>query len=1208
MEEQKQIDKRLQALVGQNKELQERVAVLERQNGTLGDGDFGKDRNGNVESLEQYRNIIENSNAAIGVIRADGTLLMINRTGASLLDSIPERLCNRNIAECVPRELSEMALKGIRKVVTSRKGYKKERMIHIDREDRWIDANVQPVRDLNGEVTGIQFIILDITERKKTESSLRGRVKELNCLYGISRLLQRRGNTLEDILHGIVNLIIPSWEYPLSTCARIILEGLEYKTGNFSETIWKQSRDIKVYGEKRGAVEVYYLEEKPERYEGPFVREERDLINAIGDQVGRFIERIRVEGMLNIKESAIESSINAIALADLEGNLTYVNPSFITMWGFEDEREVLEKSTLKFWQKEEDALNVISNMKKSGAWVGEMNAQKKDGSLFVTQLSASVVKNGRGEPVCMMASFVDTTERKNIEKSLEREKKRAEQYLDIAGVMFAVVDKDETIGLINKKGCDLLGYNAKELIGRNWFDILIPRKIRRDIREVFQKLMSGDVKPVEYYTNVLINKKGEERLFSFHNTVIKDKNGQINGILSSAEDVTERVMAEEALRNSEQRFKALIESTSDWIWEVDENAVYTYVSPRIKDLLGFETEEVIGKTPFDLMSPDEAKRMGNKFADIVKAGKPFNGLENVNLDKNGRQVIIETSGVPISDVNGDFRGYRGIDRDITERRKAEETIKESEIRYRALFEGSADGIIIADVETKKFEYVNESFCKMLGHDKEAIRKMGVLDIHPKESLDHVIDEFMAQANGEKTLAQDIPCLKKDGTILYADINTQPLVMGGRKYNVGFFRDITERKRAEKENAALEDQLRQGEKLRAVGELAGGIAHDFNNMLGAISGYADLIEETNKDEQGNTRDEDLQKRIAVISRASGRAADLVAKLLAFSRRGKFRNMPIDIHELVNDVIALLESSVDRKITLEKRFTARDTIVKGDFTQIQNAILNICINACDVMKNGGVLKISTENMTLHKGQYHIEIKAGNYIKLSVRDTGCGMDREMLGRIFEPFYTTKEVGEGTGLGLSSALGTMQSHNGYITVESVIDKGTTFNVYIPLATLKGALEDKVRDKKIVKGTGTILVVDDEDMLRELVEDMLVKCGYTVHTFGDSVKAVSWYKKNYAAVDLVLLDMVMPKMDGLDCFDKMREVNSDVKVVLASGYSRNYKVQKLLDRGVIDFIEKPFDRVILSKTIARVLKNGHASEGKNIRKEKVVVKQGKGV
>jgi len=311
----------------------------------------------------------------------------------------------------------------------------------------------------------------------------------------------------------------------------------------------------------------------------------------------------------------------------------------------------------------------------------------------------------------------------------------------------------------------------------------------------------------------------------------------------------------EKLRESEGRFRSLSETTSDLVWEVDEKSMYTYVSPKIRDILGYEPEEIMGKTLFDLMPPEEARYVSDIFDEIVASKKPFAFLEKTNLHKDGYLVVLESSGVPFFDPDGTFRGYRGIDRDITEPRKAKEALKESEARYRTLFESSTDGILIADSEGRRFKYANPALCKMLGYSERELKGMGVDDIHPKESLEYVISEFEAQARKEKTLSLNIPCLRKDGTVIYADINIGTTLINDKKCIIGFFRDITERKKIEEK---LKSSL--GEKELLLQE----IHHRVKNNMQVITSMLSLQSAQIEDESINAVFRDSQNRIKVMA--------------------------------------------------------------------------------------------------------------------------------------------------------------------------------------------------------------------------------------------------------------------------------------------------------------------------------------------------------
>lgn len=381
---------------------------------------------------------------------------------------------------------------------------------------------------------------------------------------------------------------------------------------------------------------------------------------------------------------------------------------------------------------------------------------------------------------------------------------------------------------------------------------------------------------------------------------------------------------------------------------------------------------------------------------------------------------------------------------------------------------------------------------------------------------------------------------------------------------------------------LEGQLFQAQKMEAVGKLAGGIAHDFNNMLSGISGYANLI----KRKFGADKPELKNFATAILS-ASERAADLTRKLLAFARKGKYQTVHIDMHQTIHEVIQLLERTIDPRIKITQRLHASPSIILGDPTQVQNMVLNLAINARDAMPEGGELILETEAVTLEEGMSadgRYEIKAGAYLQLSVADTGVGMDTETRERVFEPFFTTKSVGKGTGLGLASVYGTVKSHGGFITVDSQKGKGSTFTVHIPLSKANVTPAQTAQTEEIVRGHGHIMVVDDEQMVCNLSREVLSYLGYTVHTCNDGTQAVEYYRRNPDKVDVVILDVIMPGMDGYETFQKLREVRDDVKVIITTGYSLKEDTNQILSRGVCGFIQKPFESGKLSRLVHDVI------------------------
>jgi signal transduction histidine kinase len=391
-----------------------------------------------------------------------------------------------------------------------------------------------------------------------------------------------------------------------------------------------------------------------------------------------------------------------------------------------------------------------------------------------------------------------------------------------------------------------------------------------------------------------------------------------------------------------------------------------------------------------------------------------------------------------------------------------------------------------------------------------------------------------------------------------------------------------RAQAEKEKATLQEMLRHSEKMQAIGQLAGGVAHDFNNQLMGIVGSADLLRFDLKN------DSKLAHFVDNILLAANRAADLTEQLLAFARKGKYLSMPIDIHRTIVEVVSLLQHSVDKRITTTKELKADSHVVDGDPTQLQNALLNLALNACDAMPAGGILSFTTQVAELDQHACDttpFEIEPGRFIQISVTDSGAGIDEAILDHIFEPFYTTKDPGKGTGMGLAAVYGTVKSHRGSIDVHSEVGRSTTFEMYLPLSKKASAhMAEAISTIDAVDKRAHILLVDDEEIVRDVTCTLLRRLGYRVTESSNGADAVRLYRAQWEDIDLVLLDMVMPDMGGRDAFIAMRKMNPKLKVLLASGYSIDGEAQGILDEGAKAFIQKPFTLDQLARDVEDVL------------------------
>jgi PAS domain S-box-containing protein len=398
---------------------------------------------------------------------------------------------------------------------------------------------------------------------------------------------------------------------------------------------------------------------------------------------------------------------------------------------------------------------------------------------------------------------------------------------------------------------------------------------------------------------------------------------------------------------------------------------------------------------------------------------------------------------------------------------------------------------------------------------------------------------------------------------------------------GISRDITDSKRTEQELKSAEEQLRHSQKMEAFGQLAGGIAHDFNNIISVILGAAQLVEMDLKDHPTETK-----HRIDMVIDASKRAAELTQQLLSFSRKGKYTIVAVDVHEVIQSVIRLINHTFDKRIRVVERLTARSTTIMADFAQMQNALLNLALNARDAMPEGGTLTFETATVgpevTIGDTQ-HGEIAPGSFLRLRVSDTGCGMDKKTKDRAFEPFFTTKEAGKGTGLGLASVYGTIKNISGMIEIDSTLGKGARFTIFLPLVVKQGEAKKKGFSGPDSK-TARILIVDDDEEVRVVLREMLEELGYAVFSCKDGIEAVEYYKINHGSLDAAIVDLSMPRMSGHECIKLFKQINPTARILVSTGYNLVSDTQSLIVKGIAGFVQKPFQREELTHAISEAV------------------------
>ncbi len=655
----------------------------------------------------------------------------------------------------------------------------------------------------------------------------------------------------------------------------------------------------------------------------------------------------------------------------------------------------------------------------------------------------------------------------------------------------------------------------------------------------------------------------------------------------------------------------------------DLQGTITFWSAGAEELFGYRSSEVVGSPERTLYEGPNGRSYGPLIEARYRLARNRTTDEcNVAVDhRNGARLWLNLKCESFTADDGSPLGIIVLAARVHREDVSASRLLRSNERYRTLLQLLPDIVYIIDPEGH-FTFLSQSVASLGYTPEELIGKHFSVIVHPDDcanvSRQAVLPRFHGRETGEKSspklfderrsgrrktsnlevrlIPKDWRNNSRDRVAIVSAVSASghyssiDEAHGGKLFvgTIGVIRDITDRKQVEEEHRRLESKLHQAQKMEAIGSLAGGIAHDFNNMLAGISGYAEVIKRKNRGLDGKIKDHRLDSHINVILKASERAGDLTSKLLAFARRGKYQVILVNVHDTIHEVIALLRHTIDRRIEIGLSLKSEPCYVLGDPTQLQNAVLNLAMNGVDAMPNGGSLSFTTEVVEFTPERvkalpYHMT--PGKYVRLTVSDTGVGMDKSVKRRIFEPFFTTKDVGKGTGLGLASVYGTVKSHHGSVEATSTVGQGSDFIVHLPLQD--PPTSRSIQNTEAIKtGKGKILVVDDEEVVRRILTQMLLEIGYTVSSCTNGMEAVQFYRQHGSTIDLVILDMNMPVMNGIDCFRELRSLDEDVKVIITTGYSFQSETQQIIMAGVAGFIPKPFKLSSLSSEIQKALED----------------------
>ncbi|MBU4426479.1 MAG: PAS domain S-box protein, partial [Proteobacteria bacterium] len=936
-------------------------------------------------------------------------------------------------------------------------------------------------------------------------------------------------------------------------------------------------------------------------------------------------ERKRVEEALRESEERYrllaENVTDIIWIMDMNLRFTYISPSITKMTDFSVEEAMGLTLADGFTPASiEVARNVLAEeltMETTGkadpfrTRTLELEVFRKDGSKIWTEAKMTFLRDQTGQAAGIFGVSRDICRRKRTEEALRESEKLYRGILETAPDSITITRvKDGRYLQVNEAFCQMSGYSREEALGRTPFDMEL--FTNPGDRERFIKILK-EKREVNGFEVQYRKKDGTTA-----DTLLSARPleyGKEECLVAVVTDVTKLKRTEGALekRLAYEKMLADISTRAVFVEDIDRcldeclesmgktlkvNRIYifeySHESGTVSNTIEWVSEGIppqkanLQKLPVKLFRWWMEKMKNNQIINFQDIEDIPGEQEKAILRPQGIKSILV---VPLF-VNNNLYGFIGydecqyhrkwLDEDLDilkttvqiitktiETKQAEEALRESEEKYRLLVENASDAIFI--FQDQKVKFPNPKAIELgrnLAVDLERVPFLNY--VHP-EDRQMVIERHSKRLKGEKVPdTYSFRLMNRDGEELWAELNAVLINWEGKPATLNFLRDITLQQQ-------LEAQIQQIRRLEALGTLAGGIAHDFNNLLMGIQGRTSLMMMNNDFSQVHY--EDLKGIEDIVK--SG--VDLTKQLLGFGRKGKYEAKPTDLSKLVHTSSQMF-GRTKKEIKIHAKYQKDIWAAEVARGQIQQVLLNLYVNAWQAMPGGGELYLQTENVTFDESYTNpYEVKPGRYVKVSVVDTGVGMDEATKERIFEPFFTTKEMGRGMGLGLASAYGIIKNHEGILNVYSERGEGTTFNIYLP-ACEKKIIDEKKPLEGIIRGTETVLLVDDEDIIVDIWKKNLEKLGYKVITARNGKEAIELYKKNQGNIDIVVLDMIMPEMGGGETYDRLKEINPDVKVILSSGYSIEGQASEILKRGCDGFIQKPFRMKQLSRKINEVL------------------------
>ncbi len=879
---------------------------------------------------------------------------------------------------------------------------------------------------------------------------------------------------------------------------------------------------------------------------------------------------------------AVESSLSGIAITDNRWQIRYANPSMIALWGYRSIDEVTQTpATSHFSDLDPETVRTIrKGIVTRGVWRGELTGKRKDNSTFPVLMAGSRLVDDAGSLAGAVISCIDMTDYRVAISALSESEARYRTTLDHLGDSIYLVNRDLELVYANERinnFARILGVDFRKHIGRKISELNI--ELGYDPEEEFRRVIETG-KPLVTEGIIYL---GTVKQFMEKRRIPIISDGAVTHIVTVFHNVTDQKTGEEKLRQSEEKYRVIADSVPVGIF-IHVGGTITFAGKEGARMLGYTNDELVGANVMDLIHEDDRALVVDRARRRALGEDVPSGYEVKIIKKNGGILPILIYGNSV-----DYLGQnaiQGVFIDISKRKETEreleeilERLSQSEERYRLLVESSNDGIVV--IRGAKITFFNHRVLEMLGYEEHELRDRPFVDAIYPEDRGLVTANYLKRIDGEGPPSRyEFRVVTKSGELLFVEINVVLTQWEGDKASLCFIRDITDRKKAEEERTLLSDQLLSAQKMEAIGTLAGGMAHNFNNILVGIMGYSEhLLLKRDKNDPD-------YKALKTIHEGSVKASDLTRQLLNIARGGEFKRVRLSLNDVIGRVLPLISGTFNKSIEINTVLDPNPMVMEGDVGQLEQSLLNICINARDSMPDGGKLIIETDSCRVDEDfvKQHLGSKAGSYVVLSVTDTGIGMPPHIKDHIFEPFFTTKKHAGGTGMGLATVWGIVKNHRGIVSVYSEPGTGTTFRLYFPAIPQKATHED-IEKEEIMPGKGeTLLLVDDEPIIREMWGEILDEVGYRVLCAADGDEALSVLEECSGKADLVILDLVMPHMGGKETFIRIKERYPDMMVLVSSGYSENGEVREMIEGGADGFIQKPYQIRMVTAKIREML------------------------